>query len=110
MSREEIAARGARYLEMFELSERADNRVEIGFQQTPPAELPQELQNLPGVAALREEGPLERKLRLVSREVIPAIIACVVSLGVPLYSVIPQRATLEDIYLKLQDLDEKDVK
>ena len=87
-----------------------DFRVTVEFQQEPPAALLQNLRALKGVVDVSAKQPLQWEFRLISRNSIPAIIQHAVASGVSLYSVIPQRATLEDIYLKLQDVNEREMK
>ncbi len=85
-------------------------RVAIGFQQPPSPEVVQSVRALRGVSAVTATGKSECELRLDSEDAIPAIIQHLVSAGIPICSVIPHRATLEEIYLLLQETEEKAAK
>ena len=62
---------------------------------------------MPGVQSLEGAGALVWNMRLETIETVPPMVAFLVAHGAAVLSVIPHRATLEEIYLKLQDQEEQ---
>ena len=82
-------------------------RVRFEFQQAPASDLAAQAGNLPGVQSLEVAGPLVWNVRLETIDTVPSLIAFLTAHEAAVLSVIPQRATLEEIYLKLQDQEEQ---
>ncbi len=80
-------------------------RVKLGFGELPPQELLLKIRALEGVLEARDVADACWELRLAAEKTIPVVIANLVSAGIPLYSAVPQQATLEDIYLRLQGVE-----
>jgi ABC-2 type transport system ATP-binding protein len=78
-------------------------RVRFEFQQAPGQDLAAQTGRLPGVQSLEGAGSLVWQVRLETIETVPPLVAFLTANGAAVLSVIPHRATLEEIYLKLQD-------
>lgn len=78
-------------------------RVRFEFQQAPEPDLAAQAGRLPGVQSLEGAGSLVWQVRLETIETVPPLVAFLTANGAAVLSVIPHRATLEEIYLKLQD-------
>jgi ABC-2 type transport system ATP-binding protein len=82
-------------------------RVRFEFQQAPASELTARAGELPGVQSLEGGGLVVWNVRLETIESVPPLVAFLAANGAAVLSVIPHRATLEEIYLKLQDQEEQ---
>jgi ABC-2 type transport system ATP-binding protein len=80
-------------------------RVRLGFGELPPQKYLSKIRALEGVLEAREAADTCWELRLAAEKTIPMVIANLVSAGIAIYSVVPQQATLEDIYLRLQGVE-----
>ncbi len=78
-------------------------RVRFEFQQAPAPDLAAQAGRLPGVQSLEGAGSAVWHVRLETIETVPPLVAFLTANGAAVLSVIPHRATLEEIYLKLQD-------
>jgi hypothetical protein len=82
-------------------------RVRFEFQQAPASELAAQAGKLPGVQSLDGGGTTIWNVRLETIETVPPLVAFLTANGAAVLSVVPHRATLEEIYLKLQDQEEQ---
>ena len=82
-------------------------RVRFEFQQAPAPDLAARAGKLPGVRSLEGGGMAVWNVRLETIEAVPPLVAFLTANGAAVLSVIPHRATLEEIYLELQDQEEQ---
>ena len=82
-------------------------RVRFEFQQAPAPELAAQAGKFPRVLSLDGGGTAVWNVRLETIETVPSLVAFLTTNGAAVLSVIPHRATLEEIYLKLQDQEEQ---
>ncbi|MDK2982497.1 MAG: type transport system ATP-binding protein [Chloroflexota bacterium] len=83
-------------------------RVRFEFQSVPAPALTAQAAEQPGVQSLEGAGAPVWNLRLDAMQSVPPLIAFLAVQGAQLLSVVPQRATLEDIYLKIQGQEEQE--
>jgi ABC-2 type transport system ATP-binding protein len=82
-------------------------RVRFEFQQTPAIELAPQAAALQGVLSLENNQPRIWDVVVEAVEAVPVLVGFLAAHGAAILSVVPQRATLEEIYLKLQDQEEQ---
>jgi ABC-2 type transport system ATP-binding protein len=77
-------------------------RVRFDFQKEPAKELLMQISALQGVLSLQNAQAQSWEIRVEAMEVVPVIVQALAKGKAEVLSVVPQQATLEEIYLKVQ--------
>jgi len=83
-----------------------DIRVEIRFASPPAEELRAQIASLPGVQQCTQPAAEVMHAMVDSEDRIPGMVESLVKSGASVRAVVPQQASLEEIYLRLQQNEE----